>query len=233
VLHRVLNKVRRAYAQGGLRHVFRVAYNRLRVGRWQVDPHPASPFDVRWGTSTEDLVDQLDLETDAPNWPHAIRYQPSEAGVLEALVAETGIDPRGWVFVDLGSGKGRQVMEAVLLGFRAAVGVEFSKTLHQLALRNLDAFCRRGGPDAITLLHADAAGYTLPPGPVVVYLYNPFGPPVMRRVAAHAKAHGPPLWVWYHSPVHPACWDEAGLPRAPGGETVRCQVWHWPEPYGE
>jgi hypothetical protein len=228
-MKRLMNKVRRAYTRGGLLQVARVACARLRQGRWQVDPHPPSGFDARWGTETEAVVDQLDLDTTGKaNWAHALRYQPSEGGVLEGLVRITGILPEKWTFLDLGSGKGRQVLEAALLGIRRSVGVEFSEELHRMACRNLEMFRRHDGTGEITFHCGDAADYQLPDGPLVLYMYNPFGPPVMRRVAANVAARGGDVWVWYHSPQHPQCWDDAGFRRVPGGDGVRCVLWRNP-----
>jgi cyclopropane fatty-acyl-phospholipid synthase-like methyltransferase len=48
------------------------------------------------------------------------------------------LDPRDFVFVDLGSGKGRVILRAATRPFRRVEGVEFSEPLHRVALRNID-----------------------------------------------------------------------------------------------
>jgi 16S rRNA G966 N2-methylase RsmD len=78
------------------------------------------------------------------------------------------------VFLDLGSGKGRIVLQATQYRFARVIGVEISENLTQIARRNA-ASCRlstRCG--AIELVQSDALEYTIPDDVSVVYLFNPF-----------------------------------------------------------
>ena len=72
--------------------------------------------------------------------------------------------------------------------FRKIVGVEFSLELHEIAERNLDAgkSTDRRCHD-LTSVHADAAKFALPAGPLMLYFYNPFKEPVMRRVVENIR----------------------------------------------
>jgi SAM-dependent methyltransferase len=78
------------------------------------------------------------------------------------------------VFLDLGSGKGRVVLQATQYRFARVIGVEISEHLTMIARRNA-ASCRlRARCGAIELVHSDALDYTIPDDVSVVYLFNPF-----------------------------------------------------------
>lgn len=216
---RIFLRVRRAYATGGLPNVVRLARGRLSSGARKADGERRSTFDERYGTDTSGRIDQIELDTHGfPTWFHGFHYQPSGSGLIKMLIAATEIDPRAYTFVDLGSGKGRMVLEAAEAGFRRSIGVEFSVRLNDMAKKNTVAFLERGGRGEVEFVHADASEFVLPSGPVIVFLYNPFGEPVMRRVAQRAAerqaVEHKPLAVWYHNPICADCWDEAGFARS-------------------
>ena len=86
-----------------------------------------------------------------------------------------------YTFIDIGCGKGRTLILALDYGFRNVVGVEFAAELVAIARANLAS----RGLDTnanVTVLQEDATQYEFPGGPLVVYLYNPFGPEVFRKV---------------------------------------------------
>lgn len=146
-------------------------------------------FDRRWGTDTSGTVSLSALAVDPARARHGVRYQASDGDALERVVRGFGIDPAEWSFVDYGSGKGRVVLTAAQLGFARAIGVEFSPELCRIAQENARLFAAAGGtarpPEFV---QADAGIFEPPPGPLLAYLYNPFGPPVIDEVAARLAA---------------------------------------------
>jgi SAM-dependent methyltransferase len=94
-----------------------------------------------------------------------------------------------YVFVDLGSGKGRMLFLAAEFPFYSIEGVEFAVELHTKALENI-ARCRRVGRkcDHIRSTNIDAADYDFPLQNLVIYLFNPFGEAVLRRVLNNLSA---------------------------------------------
>ena len=108
-------------------------------------------------------------------------YLPVRARNLRAALRSLPIErPEEYTFIDLGSGKGKSVFVAAELPFRKAIGVEYSAALHQAAKANVQSFrASAGGSRRIEMAHADAAEYSFPPGKLVVYYFNPFGPEVM------------------------------------------------------
>jgi SAM-dependent methyltransferase len=96
------------------------------------------------------------------------------------------LDYSKFTFVDLGSGKGRVLMVAAKFSFARAVGVEFSPELHEIAVRNIGVLAAQTSScSSVEALCLDAAAYEFPATPLVVYLYNPFLPPLMRIVMQH------------------------------------------------
>jgi hypothetical protein len=168
--------------------------------------HRDREFDRRWGTETSGCVSLGGLAVDPARARHGVRYQPSNGDALAQAVAAFGIDPAEWSFVDYGSGKGRVVLSAAAMGFTRAVGVEFSPELCRVAEENGRRFVARAGAARMPeFVEGDAGLFEPPEGPLLAYLYNPFGPPVIDEVAARLGARaerGDPVLVAYRDPRH-------------------------------
>ena len=86
-----------------------------------------------------------------------------------------------YTFIDIGCGKGRTLILSRSYSFYRAIGVEFPLELVETAQKNLVTI-NRNFPGGASVVHQDVALYGFPRGPLVVYLYNPFGPGVMGKV---------------------------------------------------
>ena len=88
-----------------------------------------------------------------------------------------------FTFVDVGAGMGRAMLLASELPFRRIEGIELNPVLAGIARRN-SAKWRAAGrarmPMRVTC--GDAVEFRFPQGPCVVFLFNPFGASVMRRL---------------------------------------------------
>ena len=168
----------------------------------------------RWPRNDRELGIRASRPTDVPptslagpSRPHAHRYEPTPYGVLEDMLVGLGLDWPRFVFVDLGSGKGRVVCLAACHPFKRVVGVELAPELHAIAeenIRQLSSTHRRCRHVESRL--GDAASFELPREPTVLFLFNPFGPPVLSRVLdnlerAHAT-HPAPRYLLYYMPIH-------------------------------
>jgi SAM-dependent methyltransferase len=86
-------------------------------------------------------------------------------------------------FLDVGAGMGRAVLLAAELPFRQVLGVELNPTLARIARRNLTVWRASGRVrTAMKIISGDAVEFSLPAGPCLTFLFNPFGAPVMRRL---------------------------------------------------
>ncbi|MGI8921057.1 MAG: methyltransferase domain-containing protein [Solirubrobacteraceae bacterium] len=134
-------------------------------------------YERRLGTSTggSHSLEELHL-----NPVDRVRYEPSSWRILRRILDPSEVDGSD-VFLDLGSGKGRVVLQAAAdYGFGKIIGVELAPALHALAESNLAAAAPRLPRRNVRLVCADAASFELPDDVTVVFMNNPFGGEVLR-----------------------------------------------------
>lgn len=120
-----------------------------------------------------------------------------------------------YTFVDLGCGKGRVVLMASQYPFRAVRGIELNRRLARRARRNLRrwtadsrAACRDVAIERGDVLGAELQQILDGGGPVVLFLFNPFGAevlaPLLERLAAAARSRtkAAPIDLVYVHPDH-------------------------------
>lgn len=78
---------------------------------------------------------------------------------------------------------GRALLLAAEMPFRRVVGVELHPTLAGIARKNLFIWRKASRTQTNTRISCcDATEFALPAGPCLVFLFNPFGAAVLRRV---------------------------------------------------
>ncbi len=175
-------------------------------------------FDQRHGTDTSGELALWETRVRSPSARFGVRYQASGEGELVRVVKSLGIDAGRFTFVDLGCGKGRALLVAARLGFRQVIGVEIGAELADIAKANL---AKLDVTNAL-VIHGDAAEYVFPSGALLVYLYNPFGAPVMGRVVhalEHRIEHGgaDEIYVAYKQPTCEPLFDQSRFLRRLNG----------------
>lgn len=146
-------------ASPGLYRRLQAAYGRL--GDWLFDAYHGLDTDAR----PEDGV--------ADHTRDSVEYKPTQLQVLRRVFRMIEVGPDD-VFLDLGAGKGRVVVQAAHLPFRRVIGVEISETLSAQARRNVDRRRRRLACPSVEIVTADASAYSIPDDVTVVYMFNPF-----------------------------------------------------------
>lgn len=137
---------------------------------------------------TSGLVAGRNLKTGRRNDRHATAYYGVAPSVFRALLVRwrrfKAVAPLdSYTFVDLGAGMGRALLLAAEFPFRAVIGVEMHPALTRIGRRNLAKWRAAGRACApMRMVQCDAVEFPLPPGPCVVFLFNPFAAPVLRRV---------------------------------------------------
>jgi SAM-dependent methyltransferase len=158
---------------------------RRRLRRHTVLVHP---FDLEHGTDTGGLIPGSELGVGHRHDLFIAGYAgvpPSGFRAAMALWQSLGLRYRieEYTFVDLGCGKGRAALLASALGFREVVGVELNAGLAEIATANAAIWIAAGmARSPIRIECRDATEGEWPPGPCVVYLYNPFVKTVMQIV---------------------------------------------------
>jgi SAM-dependent methyltransferase len=133
-------------------------------------------------------------------------YQPCDPDLFRNTVGSLGIDYSAFTFVDVGSGKGRALLLAAEYPFRRIVGVEWMPELHRIAQENVRKFESRGEARVpIEPICMDARQFQFPPGPLVVFLFNPLPEAGLKTVAANlanSLNRGRRLaYIVYHNPL--------------------------------
>ncbi len=148
------------------------------------------PFDIEFGVRTSGLVAGRHLKIGHPHDRHFTAYYGVAPSIFRSILVRwrrcrpaAHIDE--FTFVDLGAGMGRAALLAAEYPFRGVVGIELHPTLARIARKNMAVWRTAGRARApMRIVCKDAAEFELPTGPCVVFLFNPFAGPVLRRVLA-------------------------------------------------
>jgi SAM-dependent methyltransferase len=145
-------------------------------------------FDLRYGTDTTTVSGLESLTIDGPNVADAVRYEPMRLRSFRRLL-DALRPPTSGVFIDIGCGKGRQLLLAAEYGFKRLRGVEFAKELCCIARDNAIRHRRRTGIDSqIDVVHADATQYQIRDDENVFLVNNPFGAGLMEKLVQNISA---------------------------------------------
>jgi predicted RNA methylase len=156
---------------------------RLASTKWFI-VYRARQFDRKYGLDTAEIIYPSALGIAAGDAEQCIEYEPCTPEILAGALSNLSIQFQEYVFVDLGSGKGVALLSASLFPFKHIVGIEWSKRVARIARENVRKFthpqqaCR-----SIEVLDGDATAYELPPDPLVIFMFNPFKEPLVRRFA--------------------------------------------------
>jgi SAM-dependent methyltransferase len=128
----------------------------------------------------------------------------TQTDATQASLGQIGL--QDFVFIDLGSGKGRTLLMASDYPFRRIVGVELLPALHSIAQENLSKYHGEAQKCfALEAICGDACEFDFPAEPTVLYLFNPFPEAGLRHVLANLeeslRAHARALYVLYHNPL--------------------------------
>jgi 16S rRNA G966 N2-methylase RsmD len=158
-------------------------------------------FERRYGVHTAEPADADELGIAGAELVH---YRPANWRTLRRTLKRREIRPDD-AFLDLGSGKGRMVLEAARFPFRRVIGVELSEQLHHVACENIALTRQRLRCEEIDLVRADALDYEIPDDVTVMFLNDPFRGSVFAAVArnmiASADKRPRKMRVIYQNPV--------------------------------
>jgi len=185
----------------------------------------------RFGDADYDWDFRVNTTSGAVSWRDRLLgvfhspYQPTERELFHemmgALAQHANLDFKEFTFIDLGSGKGRTLLMAADYPFRRIIGVELLPSLNEIARQNLTRYHSESQKCfAIESICADATAFDLPMTPLVIYLFNPFPEPGLRRALAKLKnslqTKPRPTYVLYHNPLMEAVVNQAGLTQITG-----------------
>jgi hypothetical protein len=133
-------------------------------------------------------------------------YQPTDPALFREMLASLEIDFRDFLFIDIGSGKGRTLLMASDYPFRRIVGVELLPELHRVAEENIGKYKSDSQQRvAIESICTDAREFIFPPEPSVLYLFNPLPQAglvhLLTNLEQSLRENPRPVLVLYHNPV--------------------------------
>lgn len=207
--------VLRKFDQDGVGAVVRRLIEVLR--EWLVvgtvrDPTDAS-FDREFGTDTDGVVPLWKLQIKSPNREQGVRYQASDPDFVRMAIQSLPIRHEEFVYIDLGSGKGRTLLVASEYPFQQVIGIEFSAELSSIAAINILRY--RSPKRRCTIIESiciDASSYDFPDENTILFMYNPFGEDVLRRVLQNLRKSLTQMrrevFVIYSNPVFARLFDE-------------------------
>ena len=186
----------------------------------------------RYGDADYDWEHRVNTTSAAVGWRDRLLgtfhspYQPTESELfhemLDALRERSHSDFHDFVFLDLGSGKGRTLLMASDYPFRRIVGVELLPALHQVAQENLSKY-RSESRKCLVLesICADATEFTFPVEPMILYLFNPFPEAGLRRMIENLEQslleHPRAVYLLYHNPLLAHLLSETAALKKVGG----------------
>ena len=169
---------------------------------------------LRYGDIDYDFDHEVNTTWAAPSLAVRLRevftrgqYQPSEPLLFHEILERLPISHEHFMFLDLGSGKGRTLLMASDYPFRRIIGAEIIPELHEIAVQNIERY--RSEQQKCFALEAwlgDALEFPFPEESMVVYLFNPFPADILREVLARLRSsvvqHPREAYVIYHNLVH-------------------------------
>lgn len=140
-------------------------------------------FDARFGTDTSAPVFERDQKTSV----HF--YVATTASIICEILSSLSLQPNKYVFVDMGSGKGRALLVASEFPFVKIVGIELSESLHRIAQENVNRYKPASQQcAAFDLRCMDALDYSYEDAPLVLFLFDPFGRDILQRIIANLES---------------------------------------------
>lgn len=160
-------------------------------------------FDRTYGTDTQGTLEPQDLGMGHDSFAQG--YEAITHEFFSKMMSDLRICHSQYSFIDLGSGKGMSLMLASPFCFSKIIGVELSESLHSIANKNIDRFSRmRSHSPPFELFCMNAVEFEYPLTNLVVFLYNPFQEPIMRKVVAaierSIESHPRKVFVLYRTP---------------------------------
>lgn len=194
---KAVNRSKRLYREDAPRSM-RQAYERF--------------LDWRQGVETAGITQLETLSIDSPSKSHGKAYEPTPMLLFNLAMKRLNIRHEDYVFVDLGSGKGRTLLGASHYPFRELIGVDFSSELNEIARTNLQNYRnRRRKSLRWRVEYGDAAEFRFPDENVVLFLFNPFDATILRgvleNIVAYIRGCRKSIYIVYCNPMNATVFD--------------------------
>lgn len=158
--------------------------------RWRWEGFKNRAYDWRHGTKThQECMLSMQGVTDLQARQGNNVYRPFWRNEFFDAIRSLGVDLNDYLFIDIGSGKGKLILLASHFPFSGIVGVEYAPELHGTAVDNIEQFKNSAGRRDMISVNADALTWELPTKPAVYFLYNPFDLETTRAFFTRLDEH--------------------------------------------
>lgn len=118
-----------------------------------------------------------------PSAAHALYYEACDSRLQTRLLRNLGIDFKDFIFIDIGTGKGKPLLVSAEFPFKRIIGLELSPALSEAARENCRNFrSSRQLCNNVEVICGDALEFEFPKEPTVLFMYNPFDALIMEPV---------------------------------------------------
>jgi SAM-dependent methyltransferase len=168
-------------------------------------------FDLKWKTDT--ATSETEIEVLSENAKHGVVYMPSWTSVIRKahkyLIRQLGLEFEHFIFIDVGCGKGKALLEWNRLNTKrnfgqSTIGIEYERGLADISICNLKKMNQYSDIliKDITELSFDSSN-----AKYIFYLYNPFDE-ILLTVFLD-KIYKIECYIIYVNPVHAKLLEES------------------------
>jgi len=182
--------------------ISRTLRKRLFGLRWRWEGFKNKVYDWRHGTKTHQ---ECFLNTQGVTDVQALQgnnvYRPFWRKEFFDAIRALDVDLTDYLFIDIGSGKGKLLLLASHFPFSGIVGIEYAPALHATAVNNIKQFKYKAGRPGIMSVNANAMTWGLQTKLAVYFLHNPFDLKTTQAFFAklddHVARSGVPTFMIY------------------------------------
>ncbi|MEC7184132.1 MAG: class I SAM-dependent methyltransferase [Bdellovibrionota bacterium] len=151
-------------------------------------------YDHQFSLKTNSSVQLINMEVKSESIIHARHYQATHYRLFFKIMNQLNLPWNKFNFIDFGSGKGRCLLMASMLGFKKVIGIEFAKDLCETAEDNKLSL-QKNFPhiplSPIEIINEDALNFFPKTKNNVFFFYNPFDGVILKEVLQNCSDYSP------------------------------------------
>jgi len=166
----------------------------------------------RYGDVDYDWDNRVDTTAATVGWRDRLLgllhspYQPTDPASFHEMFGSLKIDFRQFIFIDIGSGKGRTLLMAADYPFRRVLGIELLPELNRIAQENVRNYKNDSQQCfKIEAVCGDALDFIFPEEKMVLYLFNPLPEPGLMQfldnLEQSLRKQPRAVFLLYHNPL--------------------------------
>lgn len=164
-------------------------------------------FDFYYDTDTVVKVRIQALDFESKSKLHAYDCYSTRSRSFNKLIAHFDF-PENSELVDFGSGKGKLLMLARNIGIKKVTGIELSKDLVNVSLKNIKSFSKKKNysyKKDFLVINDDVLNYKIKDTQNIFFFFNPFDSNIMKKILNNIilsiKKTNRKVWIIYNNPI--------------------------------